>query len=399
MDEQQARIARMRAALIQAGLHPPDPDAPAPSTVATTAPMAVAAALATRSVRVLPLPTAHAVGSRGPVAGTLPYMAPEQWLGLDAVGPATDVYALGVVLFELFAGVDALPIVPDLRAALTHEDVLAAWYEAHRQGPRLTLSDPAMAALDEGPLNDLLVDAAGGAERAREVLDGLERLVAACLAGAMERRPTADQVRARLAALAQRAGLDSTDIPEVYPHTPATEAAFWGNLGTTAGHLGQREEQLRLNRRAVELEPGNPILWILLGAAHQELGQPEEALAAYQQAEQRMTPEWVARYPHLRTTLPNNLGNVLGDLRRYAEAIAAYQRTLAVAPDMADTRFNLALTYAHWAEEAEARGERARRDERLRLARGELLRAIEIQPGFAQARRTLALVEERLRRG
>jgi tetratricopeptide (TPR) repeat protein len=302
-----------------------------------------------------------------------------------------------VLLFELFAGVDAFPIVPDLSAILTQQDMFVAWYEAHRQGPRLTLSDPTVAALDEGPLNDLLADAAG-AVRAREVLGEVERLVAACLTGQMERRPTAEQVRARLAALAQRASFDPLDIPEVTPHTPANEADFWGNLGVTAGNLGQREERLRLLRRAVELDPGDPGKWSNLGAAHQELRQPEEALAAYQEAERRVTAEWVARSPHLRTMLPNNLGNVLRDLHRYAEAVAAYQRALVLDPDMAVTRFNLALVYMEWAEEAEARGEPARRDERLRPARGELLRAIEIQPGYAKARRVLAQVEERLRR-
>jgi serine/threonine protein kinase len=404
MDERQARIASWRAALIQAGLRSPDPDpadpitGPDPVAEATAHATLAAAALGTRSVRVPPLPAARAVGSRGPVAGTPHYMAPEQWLGLDAVGPATDVYALGVLLFELFAGVNALPITPDLSRAVTEQDVLLAWYEAHRQGLRLTLSNPAVAALAGGPLNDLVVDAAG-AERAREALDGLERLVAACLAGQAERRPTAEQVRARLAALAERAGLAPTDIPEVAPHTATNEADFWINLGSTAGSLGQREEQLRLYRRGVKLDPGDPLNWLNLGAAHHEVGQPEETLAAYQEAERRATSEWVARYPYLHTMLSSNQGSVLTVLRRYTEAVAAFQRALALAPDMADTRYNLALAYSDWAEEAGARGELARRDELLRLAQGELLRAIAIQPGFTQAREVLALVEEQLRRG
>lgn len=37
--------------------------------------------------------------------GTLPYMAPEQLLDAGDVGPATDVYALGVTLFECLSGV------------------------------------------------------------------------------------------------------------------------------------------------------------------------------------------------------------------------------------------------------------------------------------------------------
>lgn len=63
----------------------------------------------------------------GQLVGTLPYMSPEQF-GADptAVGPRTDVYALGVVLYELLAGrlpldVSDRPVVDAARVILETE--------------------------------------------------------------------------------------------------------------------------------------------------------------------------------------------------------------------------------------------------------------------------------------
>ena len=116
--EQQAQVAQMRRLLAQAGVAlPPNVTAPAAPTlpdgalygtrticVSPAQQAALAASLTSRAAMDQPnapalSPSATAMmaqmGSRGPVSGTLPYMPPEQWLGLDAVEPASDVYALG----------------------------------------------------------------------------------------------------------------------------------------------------------------------------------------------------------------------------------------------------------------------------------------------------------------
>src|SRR5205814_211490 len=46
----------------------------------------------------------------GSLLGTLPYMAPEQLLGGDIVDHRADLWAFGIILFELLAGHH--PIVP-----------------------------------------------------------------------------------------------------------------------------------------------------------------------------------------------------------------------------------------------------------------------------------------------
>jgi serine/threonine-protein kinase len=116
----------------------------------------------------------------GTVLGTAAYIAPEQAQG-GPVTPAVDVYALGVVLYELLAGETPF-------AAASPEELLST---AARPSP--------------APLSDL----------APEVPASLEALVMQCLARLPEYRPSAVELEGQLASYGESRTLA---LPAAPPH-------------------------------------------------------------------------------------------------------------------------------------------------------------------------------------
>jgi serine/threonine-protein kinase len=70
--------------------------------------------------------TASGVTLQNTIAGTPPYMSPEQIMGCKSVGPSSDIYSLGVVAYEMFTG--GVPF--------THEEVYPLLMKHVKEAPR-----------------------------------------------------------------------------------------------------------------------------------------------------------------------------------------------------------------------------------------------------------------------
>lgn len=339
-----------------------------------------------RSTRIPRLNGAPEVGSDGPALGTMPYMPPEQWRGMNGVTTASDIYAFGCVLFELFSGVSGTLFVPEFGP----RDMIINWYHAHLRDPQRRLSDPDMHALTHGPLSSMMVqradrayDATDGV-RARRVLEHLDELVQACVARDPQARPTAKAVAESLGKLAEEVRCQRVQTPHTFARTPENEAIFLRQLAATYGQLNRPHEQLRLMQTAAHHMPNDATVQYGLGKAHMDLDQDEQALHAFEIAELRLTSHQVAWATSITYLIHVSKGNLYLKRGGFEKAIHAYEAGLGSQPEGVGALKNLALAYYRWA--SHALDDDAVRLERLERGLAAVSDALEIEPDFPQAR-------------
>ncbi len=123
LDDVRAESERAERALLDAAARPPASSAASSFSAATSAARGELAAPEPRARSERPGGSAYAT-RQGAVIGTPAYMAPEQAAGqLDRIGPRSDVYAIGAMLYQLLAG--TMPYA-DSTARLTPEALIAA---------------------------------------------------------------------------------------------------------------------------------------------------------------------------------------------------------------------------------------------------------------------------------
>ena len=201
------------------------------------------------------------------VAGTPPYMAPEQWRSGSPIDVRTDIYAFGCVLYEMLTS-------RQLFEAKTAEE----WIEAHRNRP---VQPPSQLRSD--------------------VPKALDGIVLACLAKEPCDRPSRFEVVKRR--LLEAAGSDGTRPSGTAE--PATESKHAGN---------PIDESLRLMN---------------LGTSHDSLGQPERALTLYDQAERALLGS-TGDVELVKYGISYNRAIALEHLDRYEEALNEWDQSLAL---------------------------------------------------------------------
>ncbi len=260
------------------------------------------------------------ISAAGPIAGTPSYMAPEQFEGRE-VGPSTDIYALGLILYEMATGVEPFAAHTPLAAAIRRSrppanasslrtDLPPAWdsvitrclcYDA---GQRFGSTDEVLLALRHPGQVAVRVG------RRRRVLVPTSALLASALAFVL------------LACSALWLLVGRTRHRELAP-----DAAHWYTLGMTALREGSYMKATRLLAMVTARDPTYALAHAALADAWTELDSTESAqremLLASAPDEQRGLNEMERRYiDAVRTTL----------IRDYSAAAQDYEAILTRLP-------------------------------------------------------------------
>ncbi len=151
--------------------------------------------------------------------GAVSYFAPERLLDLTAVGPHTDVYALGLMLYELLTGRRAL-------SARGPDELLAAVASPRIARPRAVGLDPALLKVEEIVLRALRPKPAERFEHPGQLADAIEGYLDSRRSGYDAREELAAFIRVSLADRAVARRLFVNRMLDLRPAAPRLGASL-----------------------------------------------------------------------------------------------------------------------------------------------------------------------------
>ena len=299
--------------------------------------------------------------SQDMMVGTPHYISPEQAKGERDLDARTDIYSLGVVLFEMLTG--RVPFSADTPYAVIHDHIFTPL-------PLPTSIDPTISPDVERVLLKALAKekddrfaSVAEAVNAFEQAVTVEPTIAAppeLMTPPLPSPPAPDTERPAETTLEE---LESTPIPPPEPKkkqrwvwTVAALALIMGCACCTLAALNARQKQQQ-QKTATALSPtrAEPAVSEVRGESLEDLieqgdelarqGKLDEALAAYQQAAE-LDPDHIAAYLHA--------GDVLVRQENYENAVDVYQRAVDRAPENVEAMLKLALIFSRLGQWQEA---------------------------------------------
>jgi serine/threonine protein kinase len=270
---------------------------------------------------------------RAKIIGSPAYVAPELWDGVTEAGPASDLYAFGLILSELLVG--RYPY--DLRPHMT----LSAWHRVHHQTQPYGLKEwqPILP-------------------------EPIEQLYQGLIAKRPEDRPTAREALKELGIGAHALGLEIYQPREIYAHTDEHERIHWRNWANVYARFGLYAEALIRIDRAYALSSQDIDVLLTRGNILKGLHRRSEAQECYR----RVLHYSQAEPSQLRRGTYNQLGLLYQEQGAYAQAEEAYEQALTITPDAADTWYNRANNQCLWAQTEQEDGNAAQSLQHFQLA-------------------------------
>jgi len=309
----------------------------------------------------------------GATAGTPAYMAPEQFEDAKHVDLRADIYAFGIMLFQMVSG--HLPFnartwtefarihrdEPPPLIGLKHSSLISIVDQCLAKDPKdrfqnftelreqlaktyqsLTGEDPPLPAtateLDSLQLYNRGVGL-GDLGRPHEALTYYDRALA---------------LNPSFAHALFNKGVHLADLGQYEPAIACYDRAIelnppydkaWANKGFALDSLGRTDEALVCYVEALEIAPQNVLALTNKGAAVSALGKPREALAYFDRA-LAIDPQYDKAF--------NNKATALYKLGRHKDALVCYDRALELNPRYQKAWFNKATLLSELGRNREA---------------------------------------------
>jgi tetratricopeptide (TPR) repeat protein len=237
---------------------------------------------------------------QGKSCGTPTHMPPEQFTDAASCDQRSDIYAFGVVLYQMAAG-DRLPFLAALPKDNSQEEQRRFWkemYKLHNQALVPKLNSP------------------------------LFSIIQRCLEKAPDRRyQTFEKIRTVLEPILRHQTGETVKPPEGREF----KAWEWVNKGISLGILGRFSEAIECCDEALEINPQSAEAWINKGVSLASLGRFMEAVTCYDKAV-KINPQYAEVW--------YNKGVSLSRLGRFMEAVTCYDKAVKINPQYVNAWFS-----------------------------------------------------------